>query len=278
MMRIRPWWLMTAIVLPLALGLSTAVQAATVRPSFPLMRAQQLLARLKYLPLNWQPLATDHAHVTLADAWNAPPPGRWTWRKAPQALHSLWATPGIGTVMTRGALMTFQRVTGLAPTGTLTVATEKALDWAWLHRARDPHGYNYALVDEYLGSTHPETLTLWHNGKVVLETLCNTGVQQAQTPLGTYPVYLRYYSQTMSGTTPWGTYYSDAGVPYVNYINGGVAVHGFPRAAYGFPQSLGCIELPIPNAKVAWLYLHIGTLVTVVTNAPSGATTVTSEG
>jgi len=274
-MRTRPWLLMASITLPLALSLGTQVQAAPVPVSFPLIRAQQLLARLGYLPLHWKPLLTD-AKVTLAQAWQSPPRGTWTWRQQPEMLRTLWASPGIDTVVTRGALMTFQRVSGLVPTGSVNLATERALDSAWLRRQRDPHGYNYALVDEYLGSNHPETITLWHNGKVVLKSLCNTGIQQTQTPLGTYPVYLRYYSQTMSGTTPWGTYYNDPGVPYVNYIDGGVAVHGFPRAAYGFPQSLGCIELPIPNAAIAWLYLHIGTLVTVVTNAPSGATTVSA--
>jgi hypothetical protein len=43
-------------------------------------------------------------------------------------------------------------------------------------------------------------------------------------------------------------------------------VHGFPRAAYGFPQSLGCVELPIPNAAIAWTYIHYGTPVTVALN------------
>jgi hypothetical protein len=272
-MRIHPWLLSATLATGLTWGVSSVAQAAPIPVSLPLIRAQQLLARLGYLPLHWRPLATD-AHVTLKEAWNAPPKGTWTWRRDPEYLRRLWATPGVATVVTRGALMSFQRVQGLDETGSLNPATEHALDEAWLHRDRDPHGYNYALVDEYQGSTHPETLTLWHNGKVVLKSLANTGIEQAQTPLGTYPVYLHYYSQTMSGTTPWGTYYDDPGVPYVNYINGGVAVHGFPRAAYGFPQSLGCIELPIPNAAIAWLYLHIGTLVTIVANAPKGSTTV----
>jgi hypothetical protein len=37
-------------------------------------------------------------------------------------------------------------------------------------------------------------------------------------------------------------------VYWINYFNGGDAVHGFVRASYGFPQSLGCVELPIPTA------------------------------
>ncbi len=242
-------------------------------PSFPLMRAQQLLARLGYLPLRWQRLVTD-SPVSLTQAWNAPPRGLWHWTPAPEAMHALWSPPGTPNLLTHGALMTFQRVAGLPATGTLTGSTCRALDVATHIDQVDPHGNNFALVNEYLGSLHPETLTLWHNGRVVLQTPVNTGITQAQTPFGTFPVYLRYRSQTMSGTTPWGTAYSDPGVPYVNYIDGGVAVHGFLRAAYGFPQSLGCIELPIPAAAQAWKYLHIGTLVTVAPNVSPGVVAI----
>jgi len=50
----------------------------------------------------------------------------------------------------------------------------------------------------------------------------------------------------------------------VAYFNGGDAVHGYPRASYGWPQSNGCVELPISNAQFVWGMDPIGTLVTVV--------------
>ena len=31
---------------------------------------------------------------------------------------------------------------------------------------------------------------------------------------------------------------------WISYFNGGDAVHYFDRAAYGYEQSLGCVELP----------------------------------
>jgi hypothetical protein len=40
-------------------------------------------------------------------------------------------------------------------------------------------------------------------------------------------------------------------------------VHAFPRSSYGWPQSLGCVELPSPAAQVAFNHLAIGDLVTV---------------
>ena len=66
----------------------------------------------------------------------------------------------------------------------------------------------------------------------------------APTASGTFPVYLRYKVTTMSGTNPDGSKYSDPGIPWVSYFNGGDALHGFVRGSYGTPQSVGCVELP----------------------------------
>ena len=91
----------------------------------------------------------------------------------------------------------------------------------------------------------------------------NTGIPQAPTPDGTFPVYLRLRSQTMSGTNPDGTHYSDAGIKWISYFHAGEAIHGFDRTSYGSPQSLGCVELPVSEAARVWPYTPIGTLVTI---------------
>ena len=67
----------------------------------------------------------------------------------------------------------------------------------------------------------------------------------------------------MSGTNPDGSHYDDPGVPWVNYFNGGDAVHGFIRPGYGYPQSLGCVELPISTAQSVFGMLQLGDLVIV---------------
>jgi hypothetical protein len=36
-----------------------------------------------------------------------------------------------------------------------------------------------------------------------------------------------------------------------------------PRASYGDPQSLGCVELPYNGAAAVWPYTVIGSIVTV---------------
>ena len=64
-------------------------------------------------------------------------------------------------------------------------------------------------------------------------TLVNTGVAGAETARGMFPIYARYVSTSMSGTDPNGTKYDVPYVPWVNYFNGGDAVHGYPRASYG---------------------------------------------
>ncbi len=67
----------------------------------------------------------------------------------------------------------------------------------------------------------------------------------------------------MRGTNPDGSKYSDPGIPWVSYFNGGDALHGFVRGGYGYPQSDGCVEMPPANAAVVYPLPPIGTLVTV---------------
>ena len=76
----------------------------------------------------------------------------------------------------------------------------------------------------------------------------NTGVPGAATQQGIFPIYVRFVATTMIGTNVDGSHYDDPGVPWVNYFNGGDAVHGYIRPGYGYPQSNGCVELPIATA------------------------------
>ncbi len=126
-----------------------------------------------------------------------------------------------------------------------------------LKRQRSDFGYTFVMVSE--GS--PESIHVWHDGKVVVHGLVNTGISAAPTAIGTYAVYLRYEVTTMSGLNPDGTAYHDPGIPWVSYFNGGDALHGFIRSSYGFPQSLGCVEMPFDEAHQVWPYTPIGTIV-----------------
>jgi len=123
----------------------------------------------------------------------------------------------------------------------------------------DPSPYNYV----YVTTTLPQTTTVYSDGTAVYSTRANTGIAAAPTASGTFPVYLRYKVTTMSGTNPDGSKYVDPGIPWVSYFNGGDALHGFVRGGYGYPQSLGCVEMPPANAAVVYPLTPIGTLVTV---------------
>ncbi len=100
-------------------------------------------------------------------------------------------------------------------------------------------GYNYVFVHETL----PQSLSLWHDGRVILTSPGNTGIASAPTAQGTWPVFEHIPSGTMSGTNPDGTHYHDPGIRWISYFHGGDALHEFPRASFGTPQSLGCVEL-----------------------------------
>jgi hypothetical protein len=232
-------------------------------PRGSLMRMRQLLAELGYLPLRWSPAGTPVEPTPSAQVSAAidPPAGTfdWRYRTTPAALRGLWASGAERPVLVRGAIMAFQSAHGLEPDGYPTMGLLEALIRADLAGRRASGGYSYVFVSESL----PQTLTLWHDGEFVLRTAVNTGIASRPTALGTYPVYAHLTSTTMSGTNPDGSHYSDPNVPWVNYFNGGDAVHGFVRGGYGWPQSLGCVEVPVSTAAAIFPYVDVGTLVTV---------------
>jgi peptidoglycan hydrolase-like protein with peptidoglycan-binding domain len=231
--------------------------------SYSTLRLEQLLAQLGYLPLTWVPLAAT-APVPAADA-NAqlsagysPPQGSFDWQPGyPSELQGMWQ-PGQPGVMLTGAVMAFESNQGMTMDGDAGPEVWAALLNAVAKGDNNPNGYTYALASK----GDPETLTIWHDGRQVLNSLANTGIPESPTVDGTFPVYQKYTFQIMKGTNPDGSKYADP-VSWVSYFNGGDAVHYFPRYSYGWPQSLGCVELPYTQAEESYPYLTYGSLVTV---------------
>ena len=297
----RRWVRCFAAVLPLALGtLSVAhVAQATVKraiPAYSVRLEDQLLADLSYLPVAFQPTVphspsttttttttttldpTTSTSTTSTSTTTSLPtttttlkrrpavspvklvPGHFKWRfpNLPRSVQSQWRV-GTNNVVLKGALMRFQSVHNLATTGSMDGTTWRTLVNAVLRHRRNPSTYNVVYVTQSL----PEKARLYANGRLVYTTLVNTGISQASTAPGTYPVYLRYTTTTMSGTEPNGTTYHDTGIPWVSYFNGGDALHGFIRSSYGYPQSLGCVEMTFNSAASIWPRTPIGTLVSV---------------
>ncbi len=223
------------------------------------LRLQQVLAVLGYLPYTWTQQASQSALSPVQQLYS-PPTGTFTPRypNTPASLLSSFV-PGVDDRVTQGAMIAFERSNGMPAYASIRPQLWPALLNAEASGATNAKGYSYAMVSTAL----PETISIWHDGTIVFHTLVNTGLPQTPTPVGTFFVYLRYPTQTMRGTNINGTYYVDHGVKWVNYIDGSVAVHGFIRASYGFPQSLGCIELPVSQAAIAWKWLHYGSMVTI---------------
>jgi peptidoglycan hydrolase-like protein with peptidoglycan-binding domain len=238
---------------------ASATGTWTVPPGSTL-RLQQLLANLGYLPLAFHGAHVANTASAQEAAAVSAPSGSFSWRygNVPSALRSMWQAGTFG-VMTRGAVMMFENDHGLATDGQPGPEVWKALIAATLAHNVSTFGYTFVMVHE----TSPESLTLWHSGKDVLTVPVNTGIPQAPTATGTYAVFEHVPVTTMSGTNPNGSHYSDPGIPWVSYFNGGDALHGFLRAQYGFPQSLGCVEMNYADAHSVYPYTPIGALVNV---------------
>ena len=231
--------------------------------SFITLGLQQLLSQLGYLPLTWTPKSTaasapGNANAELSAAYQ-PPAGTFSWTgDYPPDLRDQWKA-GSGNMLDVGAVRAFESVAGLTMDGYAGHTVWSDLLSAAAESKHNPDGYTYALASQAL----PETIKIWHNGRLMLQSAANTGIPASPTADGTFPVYLRYYFQVMQGTNPDGSQYANP-VYYVSYFNGGDAVHYFSRGGYGYNQSLGCVELPRDAAKKAYPYLTYGSLVTVI--------------
>jgi hypothetical protein len=254
-----------------ATGVSSAAGAELAAPlteqfrvaNGSILRLQQLLSLLDYSPLAWTPTASPLAPTDTRSqiaALYRPPGGTFAWRNTgwPARLRRMWQ-PGVDNVFTRGLIMSFQADHELDPDGAVTSALWLTLVDALSSGTLNTGGYDYALADKI----PPETLTIYHDGSVVLRSPANTGVAASPTPDGTFPVNTRLRRQVMKGTNPNGQHYADL-VQYIAYFHGNDAVHYMNRDDYGIPQSLGCVELPLADAAKAWPYLAYGTLVTVI--------------
>ncbi len=254
-----------------AASAGTLKQASSVTfttGSYSTLGLQQILTQLGYLPFTWTPGATT---ATDAASLGAGQPerrgvhrvraaaGTFTFKPGyPSQLTSQWKV-GKDNMLDQGAIRAFESVQGLTMDGVAGPDVWAHLLTAAAKNQVNPNGYTYALASQ--NSPH-ESLKVWHNGKVILNTPANTGIPAANTADGTFPVYERLQFQIMKGTNPDGSKYADP-VYWISYFDGGDAVHYFDRPAYGYYQSLGCVELQWNPAKFIWSYLTYGTLVTV---------------
>jgi hypothetical protein len=241
----------------------TATSGTWTVPNGSTTRAQQILSDLGYMPVTFK-TSGKPVGTSVADQVNAAvhtPKGSFDWRypNTPDQLKEQWK-PGASGVITQGALMMFETDHDMTADGQLGPATWKALINAESHNQKSTFGYTFVMVHE---ASSGEYTTLWHSGQTIITTPANTGGAGAETALGTYPVFEHLASTTMSGTNADGSTYVDPGILWVSYFNGGDALHYYDRASYGFPQSNGCVEMPLDAAAKIWPYTPVGALVDV---------------
>jgi hypothetical protein len=178
---------------------------------------------------------------------------QWDYPVIPNELQNLTPT-GPNSILYQSAIKSFQNDTGM-PTN------YDNLSLAYNNGNKAKKGFVWILVSKQI----PQTLKVWKDGSYILESNCSTGIRNGLTPTGSFMIYARYTKFTMSGRWPINNKpYYDPDVPYVNFFYKGDAIHGFIRKAYGYPQSAGCVELPVDFSKQLFQYTYIGTVVTIV--------------
>ncbi len=115
---------------------------------------------------------------------------------------------------------------------------------------------NGAWIDVDLSQ---QRVTAYQGNTIVNSFIASTGTWQYPTVTGSYQIYIKYDSQTMSGPG-----YNLPGVPHVMYFYSGYAIHGtYWHSNFGTPMSHGCVNLSQSDA--AWIYnfASVGTWVNV---------------
>ncbi|HTX62669.1 MAG TPA: Ig-like domain-containing protein, partial [Acidimicrobiales bacterium] len=152
-----------------ALGESVA-SSFTVAPGS-VLRLQQLLATLGYLPLTFSGPVPVPSGMELAQ------PGSFVWRGAgfPAQYTSQWS-PTQFSALTKGAIMAFETQNGLPVDGVAGTSVWSTLLADVATGKSDGQPVTYVLVTKEL----PEHLTVWVNGVLTFSHVpCNTGVPGA---------------------------------------------------------------------------------------------------
>ena len=99
-----------------------------------------------------------------------------------------------------------------------------------------------------------------YEGDIIVNSfLTSTGTWQTPTVTGSYKIYVKYASTTMSGP---GYYLPN--VPWTMYFYKGYGIHGtYWHNNFGVPMSHGCVNLSIPDAQWLYNWASVGTVVNV---------------
>ncbi|MBT1170765.1 L,D-transpeptidase [Bifidobacterium sp. SO4] len=150
-----------------------------------------------------------------------------------------------------------------------------------------PHNFDVANGDKWVHvDLTNQTATAYQGTTPVKTFLIASGKPTADGSMlsdtGTFYVYLKYESQTMSGEG-----YNQPNTPWVSYYNGGEALHGVPAYMWGehpiyvqqgIPGSHGCINMQVADAKWMYDFATIGTKVVVDGVTPTSGQAIRAAG
>lgn len=98
-----------------------------------------------------------------------------------------------------------------------------------------------------------QSLVAYEDDKPVFATLISTGLPATETPEGLYNVWARLPRDTMSGFAGAPNAYALQSVPWVQYFNKDISLHGtYWHDFFGYRRSRGCVNLTISDAR--WVY------------------------
>ncbi len=97
---------------------------------------------------------------------------------------------------------------------------------------------------------YEQTLIAYEDDTPVFATLVATGLPNYDTPQGVFKVWARAISDPMSGAAGSPAAYALQSVPWVQYFNDGISLHGtYWHDGFGYRRSHGCVNLSISDAR-----------------------------
>lgn len=119
---------------------------------------------------------------------------------------------------------------------------------------------------------YEQNLIAYENNVPVMATLISSGLKNGRwdTPEGTFQIGVRLEADTMSGAEGDADYYSLDAVPYAQYFNGLVSIHGtYWHNSFGYPHSHGCVNASVSDSYWLFHFLSEGSTVYVYHGAPN---------
>ena len=98
-----------------------------------------------------------------------------------------------------------------------------------------------------------QSLVAYEGNRPVFATLISTGLPGTETNRGVFEVWARLERDGMSGATGAPNAYALQSVPWVQYFDDSISLHGtYWHDTFGYRRSRGCVNLSISDSR--WMY------------------------